>query len=164
MRCVCARALSLSLSLSLALCSDTWRQAPTGSIHPKVYINDFCSRPRRARPDTVLTRDSKHRASWGRHTPTSIVCVGWGLGGGARTLQRQARPCCRSSLRCCSSCLSAQPNTTLFRNRCRANMAHVRQSRPDSGLGFQVKFLNPFKLLPSRSALHVCLPDQTQPS
>jgi len=25
--------------------------------------------------------------------------------------------------------------------RCRANMAHVRQSRPDSGLGFQVKFV-----------------------
>ena len=25
--------------------------------------------------------------------------------------------------------------------RCRANMAHIRQSRPDSGLGFQVNFL-----------------------
>jgi len=28
--------------------------------------------------------------------------------------------------------------------RCRANMAHVRQSRPDSGLGFQVKFPKTF--------------------
>ena len=28
--------------------------------------------------------------------------------------------------------------------RCRANMAHVRQSRPDSGLGFQEKVLEPF--------------------
>ena len=26
-------------------------------------------------------------------------------------------------------------------NRCRANMAHIRQSRPDSGIGFQVKSL-----------------------
>ena len=25
--------------------------------------------------------------------------------------------------------------------RCRAKMSHIRQSRPDSGLGFQVKFL-----------------------
>jgi len=28
--------------------------------------------------------------------------------------------------------------------RCRENVAHVRQSRPDSGLGFQVKVLNTF--------------------
>ena len=28
-------------------------------------------------------------------------------------------------------------------NRCRENTAHVRQSRPDSGLGFQVKVLKP---------------------
>jgi len=34
------------------------------------------------------------------------------------------------------------------RTRCRANMAHVRQSRPDSGLGFQVKVLKPFKVVP----------------
>ena len=27
--------------------------------------------------------------------------------------------------------------------RCRANMAHIRQSRPGSGLGFQVKVLKP---------------------
>jgi len=30
-------------------------------------------------------------------------------------------------------------------------MAHTRQSRPDSGLGFQVKALKPFKLFPVRS-------------
>ena len=29
-------------------------------------------------------------------------------------------------------------------NRCRANVAHIRQSRPDSGLGFQSKLLSPF--------------------
>ena len=33
-------------------------------------------------------------------------------------------------------------------NRCRANLAHIRQSRPDSGIGFQV---NSFKLFPLRS-------------
>jgi len=26
-----------------------------------------------------------------------------------------------------------------FQGRCRANMAHIRQPKPDSGLGFQVK-------------------------
>ena len=31
-------------------------------------------------------------------------------------------------------------------NRCRSNMAHIRQSRPDSGNGFQVKFLRTFKV------------------
>ena len=31
----------------------------------------------------------------------------------------------------------------------RANMAHVRQSRPDSGLGLQVKVLRPFQVFPS---------------
>ena len=34
-------------------------------------------------------------------------------------------------------------------NRCRANMAHIRQSRPYSGLGFEVKFRKPFQLVPS---------------
>ena len=35
-----------------------------------------------------------------------------------------------------------------FDGRCRANMdmAHIRQSRPDSGLGFQVKFLKTFNV------------------
>ena len=32
-------------------------------------------------------------------------------------------------------------------NRCRANMAHTRQSRPDSGLGFEVKALTFLLLL-----------------
>ena len=38
---------------------------------------------------------------------------------------------------------------TLFSSlpRCRANSAHIRQSMPDSGLGFQVKVLKTFKLL-----------------
>ena len=31
----------------------------------------------------------------------------------------------------------------------RANMAHIRQSRPDPGLGFQVKVLKPFEVAPS---------------
>ena len=30
--------------------------------------------------------------------------------------------------------------------RCRANMAHIRQSMPDSGLFFQVKKLEPFEI------------------
>jgi len=39
-------------------------------------------------------------------------------------------------------------------DRCGANMAHIRQSRPYSGLGFQVKFLKIFELFPlfSRAA------------
>ena len=32
--------------------------------------------------------------------------------------------------------------------RCRANVAHLRQSRPDYGLGFQVKFLKTFQVVP----------------
>jgi len=34
-------------------------------------------------------------------------------------------------------------------HRCRANSAHVRQSLPDYGLGFQVKILEPFEVFPS---------------
>jgi len=34
--------------------------------------------------------------------------------------------------------------------RCRANMAHVRQSGPDSGLGFQVNFLGMIPATPIR--------------
>ena len=30
--------------------------------------------------------------------------------------------------------------------RCRADSPHMRQSRPDVGLGFQVKVLNPFEI------------------
>jgi len=33
--------------------------------------------------------------------------------------------------------------------RCGANMAHVKQSRPDSGLGFQVEVLEIFQVVPS---------------
>jgi len=33
--------------------------------------------------------------------------------------------------------------------RCRANMARKRQSRPDFGLGFQVKVLKTFEVVPS---------------
>jgi len=33
--------------------------------------------------------------------------------------------------------------------RCRANVAHIRQSRPDAGLAFQVKFLKMFQCVPS---------------
>jgi len=33
-------------------------------------------------------------------------------------------------------------------SRCRANMAHVRQSRPDSGIGFQVKVPEMFQVVP----------------
>jgi len=39
-----------------------------------------------------------------------------------------------------------------WESRCRANMAHIRQSRPDSGLDFQVTALQIFKLFPHRSA------------
>ena len=33
--------------------------------------------------------------------------------------------------------------------RCRANMAHIRQSRPDSGRGFQVEVLKTYQVVPS---------------
>ena len=33
--------------------------------------------------------------------------------------------------------------------RCLANMAHIRQSKPDSGLGYQVKLLILFQVVPS---------------
>ena len=36
----------------------------------------------------------------------------------------------------------------VFRVRCRANMAHARQSRPDSGFGLQVQVLHTFQLVP----------------
>ena len=39
----------------------------------------------------------------------------------------------------------------LARDRCRANMAHIRQSRSDSGLGFQAKGLKRFEWFPLRS-------------
>ena len=36
----------------------------------------------------------------------------------------------------------------LKNDRCRANMAHIRQSRPDSGLGSQVKVLKLLNVVP----------------
>jgi len=39
----------------------------------------------------------------------------------------------------------------LSTNRSRANMAHIKQSVPDFGLGCQVKVLNMFKVFPLRS-------------
>ena len=36
-----------------------------------------------------------------------------------------------------------------FASRCQANMAHVGQSRPDCDLGFQVKILKIFQVVPS---------------
>jgi len=33
--------------------------------------------------------------------------------------------------------------------RCRANVAHIRQSRPNSGPGFQTKVLKNIKVVPS---------------
>jgi hypothetical protein len=44
------------------------------------------------------------------------------------------------------------PSVTNYPIGCRANMARIRQSRPDSGLGFQVKVLNTCKLVPSSLA------------
>jgi len=41
-------------------------------------------------------------------------------------------------------------------SRCRANVAHIRQSRPDSGLGFQVKVLKTFKDVPSSLESGAC--------
>ena len=39
--------------------------------------------------------------------------------------------------------------SSLVPDRCRANMAHVRQSRPESSLGFQVTVLKPCEVVPS---------------
>ena len=46
--------------------------------------------------------------------------------------------------------ISAGDVVVLLRpGRRRANMAHIRQSRPDSGLGVQVKVLETFQIVPS---------------
>jgi len=42
-----------------------------------------------------------------------------------------------------------QPERCVVANCCRANMAHTRQSRPDSGHCFQVKVLKTFQAVPS---------------
>ena len=49
---------------------------------------------------------------------------------------KHARPTCA-----CAACAA--------RTRCRANMAHTRQSRPDYGLAFQVEVLLTFQDVPS---------------
>ena len=41
---------------------------------------------------------------------------------------------------------------TLKRSQCRANLAHLRQSRPDSGPGFRAKSLTTFQVVPSSLA------------
>jgi len=47
-------------------------------------------------------------------------------------------------------CLQRSPPRVAIQGCCcRANMAHVRQSRPEYGLGFQVKVLKPFYIVPS---------------
>ena len=43
----------------------------------------------------------------------------------------------------------AAPPSRVRGMRCRTSMAHTRQSRPDSGLGFQVKVLKTFQVVPS---------------
>ena len=43
---------------------------------------------------------------------------------------------------------STQSPTPYALNRCRANIANIRQSRPDSGLGFQVKVRATFQCAP----------------
>ena len=61
-------------------------------------------------------------------TPLRAFCLvrAWIFGGYSRRHMHQAVPC-----------------------RCRATMAHVRQSRPDSGTGFQAKVLKTFQVAPS---------------
>jgi hypothetical protein len=54
-------------------------------------------------------------------------------------------------------------NTTFPTSRCRANMVHVCQSRPDSGLGFQAKVSNTFKVFPLRSQAVLMLLDCRPP-
>jgi len=58
------------------------------------------------------------------------------------------------NLASCSSALGSRPagcQTYRERDRYRANIAHVRQSRPDSVVGFQMKSLKPFNLFPLRA-------------
>jgi hypothetical protein len=59
-----------------------------------------------------------------------------------------------------SPLLRLRPNGGAPGSRCRANVAHIRQSRTDSGLGFQVTVLQIFQVVPSSLALalRVCAP------
>ena len=47
-------------------------------------------------------------------------------------------------------------------DRFQANMAHIRQSRPDSGLGFQVKGLVTFQAVPSSLGSGRSIPEPAQ--
>jgi len=44
----------------------------------------------------------------------------------------------------CSEVLSREDVKMTVNDGTYKNLAHIRQSMPDSGLGFQVKFLQPF--------------------
>ena len=44
-----------------------------------------------------------------------------------------------------------------YGHHCRANMARLRQSRPDSGIGSQVKGLNIAEVVSTRSDLTECI-------
>ena len=58
-------------------------------------------------------------------------------------------------LRCSASVQGFDPG------RCRANMAHRRQSRPDPGLGFQVQVLETFQVVPSSLGSGLCTAPRT---
>ena len=54
--------------------------------------------------------------------------------------------------------VSTTPLRRVVRNRCRAHMAHTRQSRPDLGLAVQVKVINTFLVDPCRIEKYHALP------
>ena len=59
--------------------------------------------------------------------------------------------------------LGVEGHSRLSVVRCRANLAHARLSRPDSGLGFRAKKLKTLKVFPSRSSMVLKLEeDQTR--
>ena len=59
-----------------------------------------------------------------------------GISGGSRLVEFQADQECWLRVLPCA-------------HRCRADMANIRQSSPESGLGFQVQVLKPFQVDPS---------------
>ena len=84
----------------------------------------------------------------------------WGVGGGSHRIGRKLfedrrppraagdaafRSFPSSTLRIITSLPHPAPTVV----RCRANVAHIRQSKPDFGLGFQVKVLESFTVVPS---------------
>jgi len=58
----------------------------------------------------------------------------------------RATPLNRSCRRLPERCPTGYVGGSLY--GCRGNMTHIRQSSPDSGLGFQVKILKPFQVAP----------------